>query len=153
MISRSFSDTENFAALRFAHACRSGIHGGIAAEGDHRLRGTGDSANCYPYADPSGTLTDVGAYALSDSPSGTFDQGGNVYEWLEQIKTGAARGLRGGAWNGDSSNLTAFNSNSDSPTLEIDNIGFRLASIPEPSTGLLVLTGLCGLALRRRRRG
>jgi len=122
--------------------------GCVAPAGD-----TGNSANCYPYADPSGTLTDVGAYALSDSPSGTFDQGGNVYEWLEQIKIGAARGLRGGAWNGDSSNLTAFNSNSDSPTLEIDNIGFRLASIPEPSTGLLVLTGLCGLALRRRRRG
>ena len=117
---------------------------------------TGNSANCYPYADPTGTLTDVGAYALSDSSSGTFDQGGNVYEWHEQIKFDTDRGLRGGAWSGDWSNLGASNSDYDFPTLEIDNIGFRLASVPEPSAGsagLLALTGLGGLALRRRRRG
>lgn len=117
---------------------------------------TGNSANCYPYADPTGTLTDVGAYALSDSPSGTFDQGGNVYEWHEQIKFDTDRGLRGGAWSGDWSNLDASNSDYDSPTLEIDNIGFRLASVPEPSAGsagLLALGGLGGLALRSRRRG
>jgi hypothetical protein len=30
------------------------------------------------------------------------------------------------------------------------NLGFRVASIPEPSTGLLVLTGLLGFAARRR---
>jgi hypothetical protein len=39
------------------------------------------------------------------------------------------------------------------PTLENVNIGFRVASTPEPSTGLLVLAGLSGLALRQRRRG
>jgi formylglycine-generating enzyme required for sulfatase activity len=27
---------------------------------------------------------DVGAYALSDSPYGTFDQGGNAWEWNEE---------------------------------------------------------------------
>jgi formylglycine-generating enzyme required for sulfatase activity len=108
---------------------------------------TGNSANC-----SSGALTDVGAYALSDSPSGTFDQGGNVFEWHEEIKFTSVRGLRGGAWNCTPSSLAASYSNSGSPAFGGDFIGFRVASIPEPSTGLLVLAGLGSLALRHRRR-
>jgi formylglycine-generating enzyme required for sulfatase activity len=76
---------------------------------------TGNSANCYPYAYPPGSLTDVGAYALSDSPSGTFDQGGNVFEWHEQIKTSIptlGRGARGGAWYNGPSGLAAGDSGS-----------------------------------------
>ena len=102
---------------------------------------------------PSGALTDVGAYALSDSPSGTFDQGGNVWEWQEQIKHTWYRGLRGGAWSLDADYLAARFLNYPNPAGEYSSIGFRVASIPEPSTGLLVLTGLGGLALRHRRRG
>jgi formylglycine-generating enzyme required for sulfatase activity len=108
---------------------------------------TGNSANC-----SSGALTDVGAYALSDSPSGTFDQGGNVFEWHEEIKFTSVRGLRGGAWGYTPSSLAASYSNSGSPAFGGDFIGFRVASIPEPSTALLVLTGLGSLALRHRRR-
>ena len=113
---------------------------------------TGNSANCFPYAYP-GSLTDVGAYALSDSPSGTFDQGGNVWEWHEQIKSGSFRGLRGGAWIVYPSYLAAGSSDYDFPSAEGSFVGFRVASIPEPSTALLVLAGLGGLALRHRRRG
>ena len=40
--------------------------------------------------------TDVGSYA-HPSPYGTYDQGGNVYEWNETI-SGSTRGLRGGMW-------------------------------------------------------
>ena len=58
---------------------------------------TGNSANCDIAA--VNALTDVGAYRLSVSPYGTFDQGGNVYEWTEQ-KNGEDRGLRGGNWYG-----------------------------------------------------
>jgi len=112
---------------------------------------TGNSANCYPNAYPPGSLTDVGAYALSDSPSGTFDQGGNVWEWHEQIKGGSFRGLRGGAWAIASGSLAARQSNYVDPPNENIDIGFRVASIPEPSTALLMLTGLLGLAARRRR--
>lgn len=114
---------------------------------------TGNWANCSPATSPSGTLTDVGAYALSDSPSGTFDQGGNVWEWHEQIKSGSARGLRAGSWGSSAGNLAAGDSISVGPTGEDPGIGFRVASIPEPSTALLVLTGLGSLALRYRRRG
>src|SRR5262249_12099633 len=41
-------------------------------------------------------LTDVGAYTLSGSFYGTYDQGGNVIEWNEAIFGGPFRGLRGG---------------------------------------------------------
>jgi hypothetical protein len=45
-----------------------------------------------------GALTDVGAYDLSASPVGTFDQGGNLWEWNEEIAFGTNRGDRGGSW-------------------------------------------------------
>lgn len=112
---------------------------------------TGNSANCN---NAVGALTDVGAYALSESPSGTFDQGGNVWEWNEQVVWGGSvRGPRGGAWYIDASALRASNGYLVDATREGPEVGFRLASIvPEPSTGLLVLSGLGGLALRHRRR-
>jgi len=49
--------------------------------------------------------------------------------------------------------LAAGNSTGDDPADELLDIGFRVASIPEPSTALLVLTGLGGLALHHSRRG
>jgi formylglycine-generating enzyme required for sulfatase activity len=54
---------------------------------------TGNSANCGPVLS---ALTNVGAYTLSDSPYGTYDQGGNVWEWNEQNVSGSYRGFRGG---------------------------------------------------------
>ncbi len=40
----------------------------------------------------------VGEFELSDSPYGTFDQGGNVWEWNETAVTSSLRGLRGGSF-------------------------------------------------------
>jgi PEP-CTERM putative exosortase interaction domain len=36
------------------------------------------------------------------------------------------------------------------PDAESLNLGFRLAMVPEPSTGLLVIAGLLGLSARTR---
>lgn len=46
-----------------------------------------NTANCeHAAGDPFiGELTVVGSYTLSPSPNGTFDQGGNVNEWNEEI--------------------------------------------------------------------
>ncbi len=96
--------------------------------------------------------TDVGSYPGSSSPNGTFDQGGNVYEWNEAIFSGSRRGLRGGASFGDQALLAASDWTDNFPTSEGDFMGFRVASLPEPAAGLLVLTGTLGLSIWRRRR-
>ena len=98
-----------------------------------------------------GNVTTVGS-ALSTSPYGTFDQGGNVWEWNEAVIGSSFRGRRGGSWNGFSSILAASSRDGISPPSEGSVIGFRVAStIPEPSSLLVVTMGTIGLLLRRRR--
>ncbi len=113
---------------------------------------TGNSANCYPNAYPPGSLTNAGAYGLSDSPYGTYDQGGNVWEWNEEIVISLYRGLRGGGWGDNASPLAASNPDGIGATNENFYIGFRVASlVPEPGTGLLGMTAVLALALQRKR--
>jgi formylglycine-generating enzyme len=108
---------------------------------------TPNTANC-DWA--VGTVTDVGAYTGSASPYGTFDQGGNVWEWNEAI-IGSDRGLRGGAFFDFPENLAASLRDDFPPAVESLFVGFRVAMVPEPGTGLLLMGGLLGLALWRRR--
>ncbi len=96
-------------------------------------------------------MTDVGAYTASESPYGTFDQGGNVWEWNEALINSFDRGLRGGSWNDLSSDLAASVRFSINPSVENVSVGFRVASIPEPSTLLLGTLAAVGLLMRRRR--
>jgi len=115
---------------------------------------TGNSANC---SGAGSVLTNAGAYGLSDSPYGTYDQGGNVFEWNEQIVSGSFRGWRGGSWFSAASSLAASTQgNYYAPTNEYIFTGFRVASlVPEPGPGLLGTMGVLsvlGLAASRRRR-
>jgi formylglycine-generating enzyme required for sulfatase activity len=111
---------------------------------------TGNSANC---GNAVGALTDVGAYGLSVSPYGTFDQGGNVWEWNEQT-AGSGRGLRGGSWNFPAGFTAASGPDQIDPKLGYSHVGLRLASlpVPEPAHALLVLTGGLVLAAAQRQR-
>jgi formylglycine-generating enzyme required for sulfatase activity len=95
-------------------------------------------------------ITDVGVL----SPYGTAGQGGNVFEWEEtefdlvNDSSSSARGVRGGRWNFNSSGLRSsvrFNITGGS-----SSIGFRVASIPEPTTSALALAALCLVMSRRR---
>jgi formylglycine-generating enzyme required for sulfatase activity len=111
---------------------------------------TGNSANCNLAVN---ALTNVGAYGLSDSPYGTFDQGGSVEEWNEEIVSGSSRGIRGGNWFTFASYLRASYPVNGSPAAEGYAVGFRVASlVPEPGPGLLGMTAVLGLAASRRRR-
>ena len=115
---------------------------------------TGNSANCWPATSPLGALTDVGAYPLSGGPYGTFDQGGNVSELNEVVILGLYRGLRGGSWLSAPNVLAASLQGLYYAAGEDSKVGFRVASlVPEPGAGLLVMTGLLGVAGWRRRRG
>ena len=97
-------------------------------------------------------LTEVGAYTGSASPYGTYDQGGNVWEWNES-PYGSWRGRRGGSWAENREYAAASEPAYSHPATENQGIGFRLASVvPEPGTGLLVMAGMLGLAAWRRRR-
>jgi len=98
------------------------ICGGPTASANH--------ANCGVVSGP----TDVGSYTGSASPNGTFDQGGNVWEWNEAIISGSSRGRRGGSFFFVPDTLAASFRRDNPPTSEFSLVGFRVASvIPEPS--------------------
>jgi len=102
------------------------------------------------YSSSQNYLTDVGAYASSPSFYGTFDQGGDVSEWNETIFTipgGNVRVVRGGAWDHSADFLQASSRDIESPPLETNNLGFRVAAVPEPTSGALACIALGILAV------
>ncbi len=77
---------------------------------------------------------------------GTMGQGGNVWEWSESaytppVSAGSFRGLRGGSWGSFYFGLPSSYCGNDDPTGESFSFGFRVASVPEPSSGVLMLFG------------
>jgi formylglycine-generating enzyme required for sulfatase activity len=101
--------------------------------------------------DSSGT-TDVGTYSSDPSFYGTFDQAGNVWEWNDAVISGFTRGLRGGSWlSADSEPLLSWSRNDSAPSNENDRIGFRLASVPEPSAMALSILAIGMMLIRRKR--
>jgi formylglycine-generating enzyme required for sulfatase activity len=117
----------------------------------------GTTANTAVYNAQSGPADITNAGGLS--AYGTMGQGGNVWEWIETAYDGSNntagenRVLRGGSWGITSLTLGASYRFVNSPTNEDNIFGFRVASVPEPSTGLLVVLGLSGLLLKRRKTG
>jgi len=111
------------------------------------------SANFYDggYLDTTYYTTAVGAYTgkPSDSPYGTFDQGGNVWEWNEAL-IGSYRGLRGGSFIHFVDFLRASNRFDSSPTFEGVGIGFRVSEVPEPATMAILMLGGIGILRRRK---
>jgi formylglycine-generating enzyme len=104
------------------------------------------------YSSSQNYLTDGGAFSGSGSYYGTFDQGGNVWEWNDAV-VGSSRVRRGGSCfsNGDIFLQSSQRGDID-PTLGYDGVGFRVASVPEPSTAMLMLMGGGAWLLWRRRK-
>ena len=115
----------------------------------------GTDANTAVYTFQSGPADITNAGGLS--PYGTMGQGGNAFEWNETAfdgsndTAGESRERRGADWYGFSTSLVASSRYSLDPTIEYNINGFRVASVPEPSSlSLLALGGLV-VELRRRR--
>ncbi len=112
------------------------------------------------YNSAVGSVTIVGAYQNSGSYYGTFDQGGNVWEWNDAIVSTSNRGRRGASFNINVFSLQSSLRNDFYPADGNSSIGFRvssLAPIPEPSAYGAIF-GIVGLATaiffrRKRRRG
>lgn len=104
-------------------------------------------------------LTDVGAYSVSLSPYGTYDQGGNVGEFVETVLWSHLnfitndRGLRGGSALGSHFAMWSIGNRNSFiwPWEEYSFFGFRVASIPEPSSAALLVLASVGLWQRRKR--
>lgn len=121
---------------------------------------TANRANCFHFV--STNIVDVGGYTGSASPNGTFDQGGNVWEWNETATGLAFHGIRGGRTRLDPLSLAA-SERSDASNLGGDGtIGFRIAAIDPGAQaipflnplGIGLLCSLLGLAgFRRPQRG
>jgi formylglycine-generating enzyme required for sulfatase activity len=102
------------------------------------------------YSNSIGASTDVGTYNSDLSSYGTFDQGGNVWEWNDAVD-GWSRGIRGGCWDDSVVRLPSSGRYFDVSSYELYSIGFRLASVPEPSAMLLSMFAGGMMLIRRKR--
>jgi formylglycine-generating enzyme required for sulfatase activity len=124
------------------------------APGDS-LPDVGNSANYKLATDPINLLTPVGAFSASPGPYGTFDMGGDVWQWNEE-DSGGDRNIRGGGFASTSLQLASTGGFNGGPGTDLEeDVGFRVASIavPEPSIITLFLASaacLLGYVWRRR---
>jgi formylglycine-generating enzyme required for sulfatase activity len=127
------------------------------APGRDMTDASGNNANYYAaggdYPIDSGKYTTVvGQFQNSDSPYGTFDQGGNVWEWNEAIIDGSHLGTRGGSCIYPADILLASFRGQNLPTYESGDLGFRVSQVPEPASMALLALGAAAVVARRRKK-
>ena len=130
--------------------------GNLSGTGNPFTEGGTDPGNYATYDGDYGTngigspyyRTEVGEWENSDSPYGTYDQGGNVWEWNEAV-IGSYRGMRGGSFL--VSDLRASYRYVGDPADEFLHAGFRVSEVPEPASASVLLVGAVALLRRRKK--
>jgi hypothetical protein len=124
-------------------------------------------SNTIPTAVASGTGAGTAVFNGQAAPAditqagglssyGTMGQNGNVWEWNESAFDGTndassgLRGIRGGDWGNSEDFLRSSSRSFGAPADEGSAVGFRVASVPEPSAAILMMMGLGALLFRRR---
>ncbi len=93
-----------------------------------------------------GDLTAVESYTGSASPSGTFDQGGNLQEWTETVVSSLIRVIRGGGFTEGATSQKSSSRDGGFPAFSTDVRGIRLASpVPPPAVPSLSPIGFTAL--------
>jgi formylglycine-generating enzyme required for sulfatase activity len=99
----------------------------------------------------NGNLTTVGS-AAANNYFGTADMNGNVWEWTDAVEFESLRALRGGSGRAGSFDLASSGRNLFfAPEFDSSLVGFRVASVPEPSSLVLTVLFSAGLVCRRKR--
>ncbi len=117
----------------------------------------GNNANYMTGASPASIdsgyfMSNAGEFQNSTSAFGTYDQGGNVWEWNELTKSGSFRGARGGSFATNTSQMQSSIYNTTFPnTTFIADFGFRVVLLPE-SSFLAPLVISAALLITRRGR-
>jgi formylglycine-generating enzyme required for sulfatase activity len=73
-------------------------------------------------------ITPAGYFAGSPGPYGTYDMGGDVWQWTETAVSGSSRILRGGSLVNDSDTLASSRRHRLDPRQMSGGVGFRVAS-------------------------
>ena len=154
------SDNEYYKAAYYDPTKPGGAGYWLYATGSNAIPtavASGTAPGTAVYGQPSGQGPAAVNLAGGLSPYGTLGQSGNVYEWEESSfdrvndAPTEARALRGGFWSTSETNLRSSFRLITTPNVKGSNIGFRVASVPEPSCMVLMIgSGLMFLARRRR---